>query len=180
MVDMEHRDGHPDGSSASALTDAALPDALRAHSAGRSAGFLLWHATLRWRRSIDAALRPLALTHAQFLLLTSTWWLGREGAAPNQRQVAEHAGVGEALASQVTRLLERDGLIERGPHPDDVRGKALHLTEQGHRTAERAVVAVDAADERFFGDLAARDDFLAALRQLAGRDEHGAAQPPPG
>ena len=40
-----------------------------------SPGFLLWHVTLRWQRDIAAALAPLDLTHVQFVLLATTWWL---------------------------------------------------------------------------------------------------------
>src|SRR3954453_8138901 len=47
--------------------------------AGDSPGFLLWRVTQRWQRSIVAALRPLDLTHAQFVLLMSTAWLGAPG-----------------------------------------------------------------------------------------------------
>src|SRR5262249_4571528 len=39
-----------------------------------SLGFLLWHATLRWQRLLSAALRPLGLTHVQFVLLAVLWW----------------------------------------------------------------------------------------------------------
>jgi hypothetical protein len=34
-----------------------------------SPGFLLWHATLRWQRGVARALKPLELTHVQFVLL---------------------------------------------------------------------------------------------------------------
>jgi len=37
-----------------------------------SGGLLLWHATLRWQRGIAQALRPLDLTHVQFVLLACT------------------------------------------------------------------------------------------------------------
>lgn len=150
-------------------TDADFRDALRAHSAGRSLGFMLWHTTLRWQRGVDAALSAYSLTHGQFLLLTSAWWLGREGTEPNQRRVAEHAGVGEVMASQIIRLLERDGLIERDVHPDDPRGKALRVTDRGRELAEKAVVALDAWDADFFGAIDDQSELLASLQALAGR-----------
>src|SRR4051812_25420869 len=61
--------------------------------AGASPGFLLWRVTQRWQRVIAAALRPLELTHAQFVLLMSTWHLARTGddRGPSQREVADHA-----------------------------------------------------------------------------------------
>ena len=44
-----------------------------------SLGFLLWRATLRWQRGVAAVLTPLDLTHVQFVLLASTWWLNAQG-----------------------------------------------------------------------------------------------------
>ena len=41
----------------------------------RSPGFLLWRVTLAWQRAMRAALAPHDLTHVQFVLLTTTWWL---------------------------------------------------------------------------------------------------------
>ncbi|HEY3629387.1 MAG TPA: MarR family winged helix-turn-helix transcriptional regulator, partial [Jatrophihabitantaceae bacterium] len=85
---------------------------------GDSLGLLLWRATLRWQRAITAALRPLDLTHVQFVLLASSWWLTSvAGETPSQRRVAEHAGTDPMMTSQVLRALEAKGLIGRAPHP---------------------------------------------------------------
>jgi hypothetical protein len=56
-----------------------------------SPGFLLWRLTLRWQREIAAALDPLGLTHVQFVLLATTWWLNSAEQAPNQLAVATAA-----------------------------------------------------------------------------------------
>ena len=78
-------------------------------SAWDSPGFLLWHATLRWQRAMRAALAPHDLTHVQFVLLASAWWLGEQGEQPAQRRLAEHAGTDAMMTSQVVRALERAG-----------------------------------------------------------------------
>ena len=84
------------------------PDA----SAPLSLGFLLWHATLRWQRSIAAALKPLDLTHVQFVLLAVLWWyVTVRKERPSQRQLAEQAGTDPMMTSQVVRALERKGLV---------------------------------------------------------------------
>ena len=163
--------GGADEEASDDVRDRGFEEALRSHSAGRSLGFMLWHTTLRWQRGVDAALGRYGLTHAQFLLLTSAWWLARDGQVPNQRRVAEHAGVGEVMASQILRLLERDDLLERTTHPEDPRSKALHVTAKGRALAEEAVVALDAADERFFGEVGDPAGLLASLQLLAGRRE---------
>src|ERR1700730_16686377 len=93
----------------------------RFRSAWDSPGFLLWHASLRWQREMAAALRPLGLTHVQFVLLASTWQLASRGGRPSQRQVADHAGTNVMMTSQVVRSLEARGLLEREPDPRDTR-----------------------------------------------------------
>jgi len=80
-----------------------------------SPGFLLWHVTLRWQRDMAAALAPLGLTHVQFVLLASAWWLNSRDQHPNQLTVARHAGTDVKMTSQVLRTLEASyGRAKRG------------------------------------------------------------------
>lgn len=46
-----------------------------------SPGFLLWNVSLSWHREVGSVLKPLDLTHVQFVLLASTWWLSDHAAA---------------------------------------------------------------------------------------------------
>jgi DNA-binding MarR family transcriptional regulator len=134
-----------------------------------SPGFLLWRVTLRWQRVIVAALRPLGLTHVQFVLLASVWWLAsvaKEG--PTQRRVAEHAGTDPMMASQVLRALEARRLITRDPDPDDSRARRLGITPGGAALARRAVAVVEAADSEFFAAAGERRTVLRTLHRLAG------------
>jgi DNA-binding MarR family transcriptional regulator len=135
-----------------------------------SAGFLLWHVTLRWQRDIAAALMPLDLTHVQFVLLASTWWLNRHGSNPNQLSVARHAGTDVKMTSEVLRKLEAKGLITREVDPADTRARLLRVTEPGARLAQRAITAVDRVDAAFFGQAPDTDALRALLRPLADRD----------
>jgi DNA-binding MarR family transcriptional regulator len=137
--------------------------------AGESPGFLLWRVTQRWQRAIVATLRPLDLTHAQFVLLMSTWWLGRRGGGPgpSQREVAEHAEADPMMTSQVLRTLERRGLVVRSADAADARVKRLSVTPAGARLARRAQRAVEAADRAFFAEAGDRAALLTHLRELA-------------
>ena len=134
-----------------------------------SPGLLLWRATLHWQRLVAAALKPLGLTHVQFVLLASTWWLTSiAGETPSQRRLAEHAGTDPMMTSQVLRALEARGLITRAEHPDDSRARRVGVTRSGAALAKRAVALVEAVDAEFFepaGDPAA---LLDALRHLSG------------
>ncbi|NKY96019.1 MarR family winged helix-turn-helix transcriptional regulator [Gordonia sputi] len=131
-----------------------------------SPGLLLWRVTLQWQRRITAVLKPLGLTHVQFVLLTSVWWLTSEGGEqPSQRRVAEFAGTDVMMTSQVLRTLEEKHLVERHTDPNDGRSKILTVTSAGSDLAKRAVQEVEATDAAFFSptDTAA---VLALLHQL--------------
>jgi DNA-binding MarR family transcriptional regulator len=137
-------------------------------SADDSPGLMLWRATNRWQAAQRAALKPFDLTHVQFVLLASLAYLDTDGPV-TQRQLADHAATDVMMTSQVLRTLENAGLVRRAPHPSDRRARALAVTPEGRALADRAVVAVEAADQDFFAvagpDLPA---FTAVLRRLTG------------
>jgi DNA-binding MarR family transcriptional regulator len=135
-----------------------------------SPGFLLWHVTLRWQREITAALAPLGLTHVQFVLLASAWWLNAQGGEPNQLSVARHAGADVKMASEVLRKLEAKGLIVRTVDAADTRARRIQVTERGRELAQVAVITVEAADAAFFAAVPDPDALLAMLRPLARAD----------
>jgi DNA-binding MarR family transcriptional regulator len=133
---------------------------------GQSPGFLLWHATLRWQRSIAAALEPLGLTHVQFVLLASTWWLNEQGELPNQVAIAAFAGTDVKMTSQVLRELERRGLVRREVDPLDTRARRVGTTSSGAALAPRAIAIVEQVDEEFFAAVQRRSA-VGMLRKLA-------------
>ncbi len=151
----------------------ATPTAHPDPSAWDKPGFVLWHATLRWQRLVTAALKPLGLTHVQFVLLASVWFLQDRTGPPSQRELADHAGTDAMMTSQVLRSLAADGLIVRRPDLDDARIKRLTVTRAGRQLAARALTEVDRLDREFFGPAGDRDELLTLLRTLAARDPDG-------
>ena len=139
-----------------------------------SPGFLLWRVTLSWQRAMRSALASHDLTHVQFVLLASVWWLDENsGSAPTQAMLAQQVGTDPMMTSQVIRKLEQRGLITRTADPQDARARRLALTAAGRKLAARALADVEAADEHYFAPLGRRrTDFVAALSALD-------APPPP-
>jgi DNA-binding MarR family transcriptional regulator len=137
-------------------------------SAWDSPGFLLWHATLRWQRAMRTALGPHGLTHVQFVLLASAWWLGEQCEQPAQRRLAQHAGMDAMMTSQVVRALERQGLVERLRDADDARTVRVTVTPAGRERLQGALADVEAADAAFFAPIA-DEALVPRLRTLAGR-----------
>lgn len=132
---------------------------------GESPGFLLWRVTLRWQRLVTEALREFDLTHVQFVLLATTWWLGSQGQLPNQVAIAAQAGTNIKMTSEILRKLEEKGLVVQVTDTHDRRARMVEATESGIRLAQRAVVAVEKVDAEFFA--AAPPTLTPALSALA-------------
>lgn len=134
---------------------------------GQSPGLLLWRATLSWQRGITAALKPLGLTHVQFVLLVSAWWLTQvAGEQPSQRRIAEHANTDAMMTSQVIRTLADKGLLLRSTNPDDARAHVIEVTKEGVELAVRAVRVLEEADRLFFEAAGDQSALMAVLEAL--------------
>ncbi|KOV89798.1 MarR family transcriptional regulator [Nocardia sp. NRRL S-836] len=125
---------------------------------------MLWRVTLAWQRAMRAALAPHDLTHVQFVLLASLWWLGEHGGAPSQQRLAEHAGTDPMMTSQVLRKLADRGLVSRSVDPADSRARLLELTPEGTALVGTAMKDVEDADQAYFAGLG--DEQRAFVRGL--------------
>jgi len=104
----------------------------------RTAGYLVWHLSTKWRVAVDRALQRFGLTHAHYLVLGSLSEFCRDGAPPSQRELAGFAGLEAMYVSKLVRSLERAGLLRRVDHPDEPRAFQLELTARGADLAVQA------------------------------------------
>jgi DNA-binding MarR family transcriptional regulator len=129
---------------------------------------------------VRAALAPHDLTHVQFVLLASLWWLTDHGdEPPTQRELADQAGTDPMMTSQVVRKLEARGLVTRSADARDSRARRLALAAAGRRVLAGALADVEAADAAVFAALgeADRAAFVRALGVLSSAGRGGDAQP---
>lgn len=119
---------------------------------GESPGLALWQVAAQWQRRIRSVLTPLELTHAQFVLLASATWLGRDQQVVTQVQISDLAHTDPVMTSEVLRTLEKRELLERLPHPEDGRARKVVVTSAGKRLARRAMAIVESEDAAFFGE----------------------------
>ncbi|RIV22758.1 MarR family transcriptional regulator [Alicyclobacillaceae bacterium I2511] len=140
------------------------------NDANDSPGFLLWQVTTIWQKRIREALEPFDLTHPQFVLLYSCYWLHQEAKRDDvtQVQLAQHTKVDVNVTSQVLRALQKRGLINRRPHPTDTRANLITVTREGILLAMRADSAVEEADRTFFSvlDNADRHEMVRFMLEL--------------
>jgi DNA-binding MarR family transcriptional regulator len=81
----------------------------------------------------DDVLRPSGLRVTQFSILAM---IARSGEA-NLKQLEAALAIDQTTLTRSLTLLERDGVIERAPHPDG-RIKSMRLTATGRRALEVA------------------------------------------
>ncbi|MDO4632089.1 MAG: MarR family transcriptional regulator [Corynebacterium sp.] len=134
-----------------------------------SPGFVLWRVTTQWQREIVAALAPLQLTHAQFIVLACILRIEEEHNRPvNQIAIAKQANMVPQVVSQILRKIEPLELIQRPEDPNDARAKLVSLTKKGKKTTEQAIKLVEDTDAAFFHGIS--DDVITELSGLVERN----------
>jgi len=129
-------------------------------------GFLLYKAHMFWHREIKRSLKPLGLTHTQFVILANTYWLSQQNKELTQIEIAQHAKMDTMMTSNVIRTLEKKKLLKRTEHPTDTRAKIVILTENGFETLKKAVKIVEKFDLEFFNNLENNKQFNKELLNL--------------
>lgn len=96
--------------------------------------------------------------------------------ALDRSAIRTQAALAEAIGADKTRIiaildeLQRNGLIERVPDPEDRRARLLEITNEGRRRKDAVQAAIQAGEERWLGTLSAPDraTFLRVLQELSG------------
>ncbi len=134
-----------------------------------SVGYRLKLALYAWTRHLDAALRPLGVTHLQFLVLDYIALCHQHGEIPSQVRIAALMQLDPMMISKILRLLEARGHVRRSPHPDDPRANALYLTATGSALVQAGSPIARAAHAAFFDrrlDAAGKQTLAALLDRL--------------
>lgn len=129
-------------------------------------GFLLYKTYMFWHREIKRSLKPIGLTHTQFVILANTHWLHAQNNIVTQIQIAQQAKMDVMMTSNVIRTLEKKGFIKRSEHQTDTRAKIVTVTEKGFETLKKAVKIVETFDRKFFNNLEKTKQFNQELLKL--------------
>jgi DNA-binding MarR family transcriptional regulator len=111
-----------------------------------SATYLASQLAKGFARSLQQRSAALGFSPGQFPVLLELWQ--QDGLT--QKQLLDKLEVEQATVANTLARMQRDGLIERVPHPDDKRAKIITLTELGRSLEARAVEAAAEADAALF------------------------------
>jgi MarR family transcriptional regulator, transcriptional regulator for hemolysin len=131
----------------------ADPSPFKYQKADDSAGFLLWKLTALWQRKLSLTLDEFGITQTQYAILASLRWFEQQNEPTTQTHLVEHAKIEKMTLSKSIRRLEEDGLVLRDQSPSDSRATSVRFTAKGRKVIEKAIVAIENADEEFFSGL---------------------------
>jgi len=134
-------------------------------------GFLLAKASQRWNgllyeRFVAAGYPEVRPSYGSILLPLY------EEDGLRQGELGRRARLSKQTMTTMVRLLERDGLVERRPDPDDGRATRIYLTPRSRRFGEVVASVLESLDAQVGNRLGAgrRVELVDALKQLMALD----------
>jgi DNA-binding MarR family transcriptional regulator len=115
-----------------------------------SPGFVLWKASNFLQRLHSACLKDLNVTPTQFSLMTCLVFLSQTEKVTPSRIVA-FTGMDKMMVSDLIKTLEKKGLLQKMPNPQDGRSFLVEPTSMGETVTNSAVHKIEAMDREFFG-----------------------------
>ena len=109
-----------------------------------SMGFVTNRLARLFAQRLSARIAPLGLAPAQFMTLLELW----DGDGLTQAELTDRLDVEQATMANTLGRMERDGLIDRTPHPEDRRAQLVWLTDKSRaleRPAKQAAQSVNTA-----------------------------------
>lgn len=144
----------------------------------RSAGVLASDITRQYTAALQRRLQPLGLSPAQFLTLNELWL--DDGLT--QSDLTQRLGIEQATMANTLARMQRDGLIERKPHPDDRRSQLVWLSHHARALQTSATEAAVNANKQVLESLPAaeRELFLSMMNRVAAALRAASVEQPDG
>ncbi|MGF0537640.1 MarR family winged helix-turn-helix transcriptional regulator [Agrobacterium sp. ES01] len=111
-----------------------------------SATYLAAQLAKGFNRSLQMKAARLGFSPGQFPILIELW----EEEGLTQKQLLDRVDIEQATMANTLSRMERDGLVERRPHPKDKRAQLVFLTEKARAMREEAMSTAEEADEFLF------------------------------
>ncbi|MGG6893117.1 MULTISPECIES: MarR family winged helix-turn-helix transcriptional regulator [Rhizobium] len=113
-----------------------------------SAAYLASQLARVFARSLLQRANRLGFSPGQFPILLELW--SEDGLT--QKQLLERVDIEQATMANTLSRMERDGLVERRPHPTDKRAQLIFLTEKAAAMEAEAIEAATAVDSDVLRD----------------------------
>jgi len=131
-----------------------------------SPGYLANHMARLFARGLHQRIDPLGLAPAQFMTLIELW--AQDGLT--QKELADRLDVEQATIANTLARMQRDGLVERKPHPTDGRSRSIYLTQKAKGLEPQATAAAAAQNKLALSGLSSKEHrlFLGFMQRVIG------------
>ena len=107
-----------------------------------SLGYMVNHLARQLARALHDRIAPLGVVPGQFAQLLVLY--ERDGVT--QQELCEIVGIEQPTMANTLGRMERDGLVERRPHPDDRRKQLIYLTDKARGLEGRLTEAAESVN----------------------------------
>jgi MarR family transcriptional regulator, transcriptional regulator for hemolysin len=136
-------------------------------SPAKSVSFWVNRASRVLTRLQDSRIRPLGFGMSQMPVLHAL----QGGAVLSQKELAARANVEQPSMAELLARMERDGVVERAPDPDDGRGTLTSLTRSARARLPKAKeVLLETERDALAGFSSEEKELLLALLQRVVRN----------
>lgn len=111
-----------------------------------SAAYLTGQLAKAFTRSLQKRAAALGFSPGQLPVLIELW--AEDGLT--QKQLLDRVGIEQATMANTLARMQRDGLIDRRPHPSDRRAQLVYLTDKARGMEEEAIRIAREADDALF------------------------------
>lgn len=129
-----------------------------------SAGALVAHASRLLHQALALAQQPLGLAPAQYKILVQLWAQD----AQTQRDLVLKLDIEQSTIGSTLNRMERDGLIQRRPNPQDGRSQFICLTARSKKLKGPAIQLANRINEKALSGFTAaeRAQFFALMEKF--------------
>ncbi|MBM7044148.1 MarR family winged helix-turn-helix transcriptional regulator [Rhizobium lusitanum] len=135
-----------------------------------SAAYLASQMAKGFARALQQRAAKLGFSPGQFPILLELW--SEDGLT--QKQLLERVDIEQATMANTLSRMERDGLVERRPHPSDKRAQLIFLTDKAAAIQAEAIEAAMAADTDLLKNFRSfeRELLLEYIRRILENSRH--------
>lgn len=113
-------------------------------------GFLIWRLVTIWQRKLNRSLSQHGITHSQYVLIETLYWLAEESEKVTQVMIARRAHIDPMMVSVLLKPLLKKDVVKRKDDKKDTRSKNVELTSKGYFLIKKLKPEVEKFDAAFF------------------------------
>ena len=138
-------------------------------------GYTIWELSNEWQKQLMKELKPLHLTHVQFLILKAVYQLEINHEEKTQIKISQLARTNVMMTSKVIRALLEKEYLMREVHEGDSRAFRVSTTKKGRKILRKGINLIEDFEKSFFSTLEKKKKLTKNLQKLVDKQKQNSA-----